>query len=359
MGGSRGRLVCTQDRKIAIDLVNEACSGGARRHKACEILEISIRTLERWQKVNIEDKRKGAQRTVVNKLTEAEKTLILEIANSPEYCDLPPCKIVPMLADEGIYVASESSFYRILREQKQLKHRLLSKCPQRKKPTPCEATGPNQVWSWDITYLPTQVRGVYFYLYIIMDIFSRKIVGFNVHEEQCSEHAANLVQQTCIDEGIDRDQLTLHSDNGAPMRGATMIEMLKFLGVIPSFSRPSVSDDNPYSEALFKTIKYHPKYPVANNFGNIIAARKWVIKFVEWYNNEHKHSALKFITPSQRHIGDDKKILMQRHQVYLQAKERRPERWSRHTRNWGLPTVVALNPNRKAQKTACQGQRLF
>lgn len=329
-----------------------ACAEGARKHKACEILAVSARTVNRWQQSKTQDKRKGSKRTVANKLSAADKAQILDIVNSPLYCDLPPCRIVPMLADDNIYIASESSFYRLLREKKQLAHRLLTKRKKNKKPTPCEADGANQLWSWDITYIPSQVRGVYFYLYIVMDIYSRKIVGWNVHEKQCSEHAAHLIKQTCIDEKVDRDQLTLHSDNGAPMKGATMIEMLKILGVIPSFSRPSVSDDNPYSEALFKTVKYHPTYPVTKKFADIIAARLWVIKFSNWYNTEHMHSALKFVTPQQRHVGDDKKILEKRQAVYQQAKLTHPERWSGQSRNWELSKVVALNPNRKAQKSS-------
>ncbi len=350
MGGPRGRLTCADDRGMAICLINEACAAGARKHKACEVLEISTRTLNRWRRSKKnQDKRKGSKRRVANKLSEAEKNQILVVVNSPAYCDLPPCRIVPMLADDNVYIASESSIYRLLRERKQLAHRQLTKPIKNKKPTPCEAKGPNQVWSWDITYIPSQVRGVYFYLYIVMDIYSRKIVGWNVHESQSSEYAANLIKQTCIDENIDRDQLTLHSDNGAPMKGVTMIEMLKILGVIPSFSRPSVSDDNPYSEALFKTIKYHPTYPVVTKFENIIAVRLWMIKFTNWYNNEHMHSALKFVTPQQQHVGEDKK-LEKRQDVYQQAKKMHPERWAGQTRNWKLSEVVALNPNRKAMK---------
>ena len=349
MGGSRGRLVSEQDRDTAIELIKEACAQGARRHKACEILDISIRTLERWEKDRERDKRKGAKRTVANKLTEEEKAMILEIVNSPDYRDLSPCQIVPRLADKGIYIASESSFYRILRDVKQLEHRQRSKPPTHKKPAPCIATGSNQVWSWDITYLPTQVFGIYIYLYMIIDIYSRKIVGWSVHEEQCSEHAANLIRQACIDENVERDQLTLHSDNGKPMKGATMLAMLEKLGVAPSFSRPSVSDDNPFSEALFKTVKYHPTFPITTKFQNITDARRWVVAFTDWYNNEHRHSALKFVTPNQRHQGDDKEILENRHKVYLQAKEKRPERWSRDIRDWQPSAVVTLNPNKKAQ----------
>ncbi len=335
------------DRKMAVELINEACSHGARRRKACELLSISLRTLERWEKYGTIDHRKGADRKVGNKLSEEERQRVLTMINSGEYCDLPPCQIVPRLADTGIYIASESTIYRILREEKQLTHRGLTKPAKHKRPEPHKATSPNQLWSWDITFLPSQVRGLYFYLYMIMDVYSRKIVGSSIHHEQSANPAANLIQQTCIDEGVQRDQIVLHSDNGSPMKGATMLVMLEKLGVVPSFSRPSISDDNPFSEALFKTIKYHPSFPLTDKFETIFDTRAWIVKFSRWYNDKHMHSGLKFITPTQRHMGLDKKIMANRHGVYLRAKEEHPERWSGKTRNWQLPTVVTLNANMK------------
>jgi putative transposase len=180
-----------------------------------------------------------------------------------------------------------------------------------------------------------------------MDIFSRKITGWSVHESELSSHAACLIEQASHDEGISTNQLVLHSDNGSPMKGITMIEMLKKLGIFPSFSRPSVSDDNPYSEALFKTVKYHPTFPIATYFETIVDARIWCEKFVTWYNQKHLHSGLKFITPEQRHTGDDMAIMENRIWVYETAKQKKPERWARHTRNWTLPESVSLNPNKK------------
>ena len=273
--------------------------------------------------------------------------MIVSIANNEKYRDVAPCSIVPMLADEGRYIASESSFYRILRAQDQLTHRQASRAAKHKRPKQCVAHAPNQVWSWDITYLPSLVSGQYHYLYMIMDIFSRKIVGWSVHETQSAEHASRLIKQACIDENITQAQLTLHSDNGSPMKGATMLAMLEALGVMPSFSRPSVSDDNPFSESLFKTLKYHPTFPSVSKFDRIEEARKWCIQFVDWYNHQHRHSGLKFITPQQRHCGQDKQIMAKRHQVYQMAKLQRPDRWSGSTRNWTLPATVNLNPNRK------------
>jgi putative transposase len=350
--------VAPEERKTAIELVQEAHAKGARKYKACELIGVALRTLERWEKEGAIDRRKGAERNVGNKLTEQEKDMILMTVNSLEYCDFPPCQIVPRLADKGIYIASESSIYRILREKKQLAHRGQTAPRKHKRPMSHEATGPNQLWSWDITYLPSQVQGLYFYLYLIMDVFSRKIVGWSIHERQDSEHAAHLIHQACLDEKVHPKQLILHSDNGSPMKGVTMLAMLENLGVVPSFSRPSVSDDNPYSESLFKTLKYHPSFPLTTKFERIFDARTWTIKFVEWYNTAHLHSGLKFITPAQRHMREDLAIMKKRQSVYQRAKESHPERWSTTTRNWELPTTVTLNANRKNRKNATPEKKL-
>lgn len=348
MGGARGRLISSADRIKAIELIAEARQGGARKAKACEILNLSLRAVERWETAcDKYDKRHLSEHTPKNKLMLEERNMILTISNSEKYRDLPPCKIVPMLADEGKYIASESSFYRVLRVENQLTHRGRSNPKKHNKPKQLMATAPNQIWSWDITYLPTQVRGLYFYLYLVMDIYSRKIVGWSVHEKESSEYAASLIEQTCHNEGIQRNQIVLHSDNGSPMKGITMIMMLDKLGVLPSFSRPSVSDDNPYSESLFKTLKYHPTFPALTKFPLINDARVWCEKFSTWYNEQHLHSGLKFITPEQRHCGGDKMIMENRHSVYQNAKQNHPERWTGNTRNWDLPQKVMLNPNKE------------
>jgi transposase InsO family protein len=321
---------------------------GALKYQACELLGVAMRTIERWQKDDgLIDKRKQALHLPANKLSEVERAMVLTIANSKAYQNLPPCKIVPMLADAGRYVASESTFYRVLRAENQLAHRHLTRPAKHHKPDAHEASGANQVWSWDISYLPTQVRGLYFYLYMIVDIFSRKIVGWSVHEVESSEHAAALIKQACLDEKVNREQIVLHSDNGSSMKGATMLAMLQTLGVLPSFSRPSVSDDNPYSEALFKTLKYHPTFPRWTKFAEINESRNWCEKFVVWYNQVHLHSALKFVTPLQRHNGEDGDVLDKRHLVYQVAKKKNPDRWSGNSRDWSLPQIVALNPDKK------------
>ncbi len=250
-----------------------------------------------------------------------------------------------MLADDGKYLASESTLYRLLRRENQLKHRSRAKPRNVQKPRAIAATGPNQVYSWDITYLLSSVKGKYFYLYFFMDIYSRKVVGYQVYEKESSDYAADILEEIYIKEKVSKDRVILHSDNGSPMKGATMLATLQRLGVIPSFSRPGVSNDNPFSESLFRTLKYHPTYPF-KPFSSLAEAREWVYHFVRWYNTEHLHSGIKFVTPDQRHSGEDVKILKNRSEVYALAKRKKPYRWSRGIRNWEKDYQVLLNPER-------------
>jgi transposase InsO family protein len=290
-----------------------------------------------------------------NRLSQAERERIVGVLNSPEYRDLSPAQIVPRLADKGIYLASESTFYRLLNDMKMNRHRESSQPVTRTRPAEHVATGPNQVWSWDITYLPLQIRGLFLYLYMVLDVYSRKIVAWHVHDRESAELGADLVTEACFREGIKRGQIVLHSDNGGPMKGATMLAKLQDLGVIPSFSRPSVSDDNPYSEALFRTLKYRPHYP-ERRFADLNDARHWVEKFVRWYNHDHLHSGIRFVTPADRHDGKDRQILAGRDRVYQEARRRHPERWSAKTRNWSAVEKVFLNKTKhhieKARKAA-------
>ena len=342
--GGRGRRHSLADRKLALGLIRDARDAGARLQKACEVLELDIRTVQRWLTKGIgEDGRAGPKTRPANKLSEAERRGILAIANLPEYRDLSPKQIVPLLADLGRYLASESTFYRILRAENLLRHRAASKPATRHRPRELVAKRPNQVWSWDITYLYSPIKGVYFYLYLIVDVFSRKIVGWAVHDSECQVLASDLIEAACAAEGVERDQIDLHSDNGGPMKGAIMVTTLQKLGVMPSFSRPSVSNDNPFSESLFRTLKYCPEYP-SKPFATVEAASSWVINFVDWYNNHHLHSAICFVTPAQRHTGEDRMILERRQVVYQEAQAKNPERWSGQTRDWSRAKVVRLNP---------------
>ena len=277
-----------------------------------------------------------------NKLSATERQRILDVVNSPRFRDLSPKQIVPTLADEGTFFASESTMYRVLRAAGQLEHRGRAKPPKHRRPDELVATGPNQVWCWDITLLPSSIRGKFFYLYMIVDVFSRKIVGKAVHDTESAIHAAVLITVACAAEGVARDQLVIHSDNGGPMKGATMLATLQALGVAASFSRPGVSDDNPFAEAAFRTLKYRPEYP--SRFLSIEAAHAWVDRFADWYNHHHLHSAIGFVTPHQRHAGVDVAILKHRKVVYEAARRRHPARWSRSCRSWDRVAVVRLNP---------------
>ena len=265
----------------------------------------------------------------------------MRVVNSPRFRDLSPKQIVPILAEEGRYVASESTIYRLLREEGQLQHRGLTRAP-RARPRPAEkvADGPNQLWTWDITYLPTSVRGRFYYLYMVVDVWSRKVVGAGVYEKERSKFASELIS-TCFAREGSKPGLILHSDNGAPMKGATLLATLQGLGVTTSFSRPRVSDDNPYSESLFRTVKYRPGYPSV--FTSVAMATEWVESFVDWYNTKHRHSGIKFVTPEQRHAGRERAILQARDDTYQAACVINPERWSGATRNWAPVEVVKLN----------------
>jgi len=189
--------------------------------------------------------------------------------------------------------------YRLLRTLKMNQHRQGSNPSHRHSPETFTACGPNQIWSWDITYLPSTVKGQFFYLYMVMDLYSRKAVACQVYESESGEFASDLITDACFREKISKDQVILHSDNGSPMKSATMLAKLQDLGIMPSFSRPSVSNDNPFSESLFRTLKYRPNYP-EKPFENVIEARAWADNFVVWYNTVHLHSSINFITFSFR-----------------------------------------------------------
>lgn len=322
-------------KQMAITLIDEAMAAGAHRHPACAVLGVSARTLRRWRgAADLADKRRGAARHSPHALSDAERDKIVQTCNSAAYRDLPPSQIIPRLADRGIYIASESSFYRVLKANEQDARRGRAAPPRKvARPAPVAAARANVAWSWDITYLPTTVRGEFLRLYMIVDIFSRLITGWEVHAEESAERASALIARAYLRHGVRRGELVLHSDNGSPMKAATMLATLQRLGVVPPFSRPAVSNDNPYSEALFRTVKYTPAWPQAP-FVDIDAARQWVAQFVRWYNSEHWHSAIEFVTPQERHDGRHVSILSERHAVYTAAKVAHPLRWrGRATRN--------------------------
>lgn len=344
--GRRGRMINATDRKQAVELINEAVDSGAALYKACKELGISKRTYNRWKDSDYIDKRTTCVRPEpANKLTSEERQEILNVSNSAEFSSKTPCEIVPILADRGIYLASESTFYKVLKEANQLAHRGREHKKQKRPISTHKASGPNQVWMWDITYLNGPIKGKYYYLYMFSDLFSRKIVGWEVWESEDAGHASELIKRIYRDEKLflKKEPLVLHSDNGSPMKGATMLETLYSLGITPSRSRPRVSNDNPYAESLFKTLKYVPDFQ-PQGFETLIEARLWVKRFVDWYNNEHRHSGIHYVTPAQRHRGEDKEILSKRRETYELAKRVHPERWTKQIRDWNYSKEEWLNP---------------
>ena len=328
-------------------MIDDAVTQGSRLNPAAQVLGLTVRTVQRWRlQSGGNDRRHGPLTRPANKLTPAERQQVLSVANSPTYRELSPKQIVPRLADQGRYIASESTFYRILRETNQLTHRQRSRPATHRRPKEKIATGPCQVWSWDITYLRSTIRGQFFYLYMILDVWSRKIIAATVFSKECGQNSALLFVQAFHQHGVDPNSLTLHSDNGSPMKGSTMLATLQRLGVVPSFSRPGVSNDNPFSESLFRTMKYRPEYP-SRPFETERESQKWVDAFAHWYNTEHLHSEIRFVTPDDRHYGKDIEKLNKRKDVYEQARKKNPERWARQIRNWAPIEIVRLNPERK------------
>src|SRR5208282_3849028 len=301
------------------------------------------------------DRRPDADRPIPSHaLSEAERARIIAVANEPRFAATPPARIVPALADEGVYLASESSFHRVLRAHGQMNRRGRARPPRASGPPHTHiATRPGDVWCWDVTFLPAPMQGRWFYLYLILDLYSRKIVGFEVHDTDSAEHAAHLARRTALAEAVHAMPMrpVLHGDNGATLKATTVLAMLHWLGIKPSYSRPRVSDDNPYAEALFRTAKYRPEFPV-KGFADLDAARQWAMRFVHWYNEEHRHSAIRHVTPAQRHAGQDRALLAARHEIYQRARQNAPRRLGREadqgrsTRNWTPVDAVTLNPER-------------
>lgn len=343
-------MIGTQDRRDAVTLIDEAVASGARLFRACAELNLSSRTYRRWTEVQGEvkaDQRPDAARpTPANALSKDERQHLVAVSCQPEFASLPPSQIVPMLADQGLYLASESTFYRVLKAHDLQHHRGRAAAPSHSEPKRHQASAANQVWVWDITWLPGPLAGTYFYLYLMLDLFSRKVVGWEVYEEETAERASGVIRKASLAEGRGMTPLVLHADNGSPMKGATMLTTLQKLGIAPSFSRPGVSDDNAQAEAFFRTLKYRPGYP-GKGFKTLDEVRQWVMKFVRWYNTTHRHSALKFVTPAQRHQGTDIAVLQAREALYAEAKAAKPERWRGPTRNWDRPAIVYLNPIRQ------------
>jgi transposase InsO family protein len=290
------------------------------------------------------DKRSGAEKHIPRKLTLKEENKIIDISNSLEYRDNNPHEIVALLLEKGTYIASTSTFYRVLNKNHQINHRTNAKPRQkRSKPPQKIATGPNQVWCWDITWLKTDVRGIYHYAYVITDIYDRSIVGWEIHDREESALAVDLFDSLTSEFNL--KGVHLHSDNGAPMRGSSLLAFLNGLEVTNSFNRPRTSNDNAYIESFFRTLKYSPGYP--NHFKSIEDSRYWMADFIDWYNNYHLHSAIGYVTPNQKRSGKHNRIYKKRNKTLEKAKKLNPGRWgSRKTKEWIVDNHVILNKDK-------------
>jgi putative transposase len=275
-------------------------------------------------------------------VTDDERAVILSELTGDRFCDVAVPEIYATLLDEGRYLCSKSTMYRILRRANMILDRR-KQVSRTHYPRPeLLATAPNQVWSWDITKLKGPAKWTYFYLYVIMDIFSRYVVGWLVADREHSALARELIEESCDRQGIKEDQLTLHADRGSSMKSKPVAHMLSDLGVTKSHSRPHVSNDNPFSEAGFKTLKYRPEFP--ERFGSLVDSRSFCRDFFPWYNDEHHHSGIEMLTPSDLHYGRGGRILAQRHQTMVEAFTRNPERFNgRIPKMATLPTEVWIN----------------
>jgi putative transposase len=276
-------------------------------------------------------------------LSETEKTAIRSLLNSERFVDQSPREVYATLIDEGQYVCSFRSMYRILggngeiRERRnQLRH------PEYKKPE-LLATQPNQLWSWDITKLRGPAKWTYYYLYVILDVFSRYVVGWMIADQELAALANALIAETCARQGIAPAQLTIHADRGSSMTSKSVALLLADLGITKTHSRPHVSDDNPYSEAHFKTLKYQGDYP--GSFGCLADARAWAKRFFDWYNTQHHHTGIGLLTPADVHLGRAAAVLQQRQQVLDRAFDKNPERFVKGpAKPAPLPKAVWINP---------------
>jgi putative transposase len=275
-------------------------------------------------------------------LSETEREAVVEVLHSPTFVNMAPAAIFATLLDEGKYLCSVRTMYRILASLDEVRERrAIARRPAYKKPE-LLASGPNQVWSWDITKLKTFEKWVYFYLYVLMDIFSRYVVGYLIAERESGELARELILESCEKQGIVPGTLTIHSDRGTPMKSKTVSMLYTDLGIDKSLSRPSVSDDNPFSEAQFKTVKYCPRF--LERTGTIHEARDMGRDLVTWYNCEHKHSGIGYYTPEQVHYGKHVELQKTRAKALSEAYSRNPERFKLMPKPQAVPNGVWINP---------------
>lgn len=312
--------------------------------EACESLEMPRSSYYREQSA----RRSPVRRPSHRRLSQEERERVLEALRSERFCDQSPRQVWAELMDEDTYLCSVRTMYRILAQNRAVRERRRQlRHPEYTRPE-LVATGPNELWSWDITKLKGPRKWNYFCLYVLMDVYSRKVVGWLVAERETSTLAVELIRHSCRREGIERDQLTVHADRGSSMRSKPVAFLLADLGVTKTHSRPYTSTDNPYSEAQFKTLKYQPDFP--ERFGSIEDARAFLVRYFRWYNHEHCHSGIGLVSPAKRHDGTDKIVYEKRQAVLATFYEQHPERFVRGLPSPpGLPGEVWINPPREGK----------
>jgi putative transposase len=310
---------------------------------ACRVLSVARSRVYRARRQTPEPPAPPPRPTPARALSGDEQALVREVLNSERFQDHAPRQVYATLLDEERYLCSWRTMYRILAAHAEVRERR----DQLRHPTYTRpellATAPNQLWSWDITKLKGPAAWTYYYLYVILDVYSRCIVGWLVMERECASLAEELIADTCAKENIQAEQLTLHADRGSAMTSKTVAQLLADLGVTKTHSRPHVSNDNPFSEAQFKTLKYRPGFP--EQFGSLMDARSWMRQFVGWYNHEHHHSGIGLLTPATVHDGKAAAVLAARQQVLERAYTAHPERFVRGTpKPAEVPGAVWINP---------------
>lgn len=351
-------MISAQDRLKALELIDEAVGNGARIEKACEVVGISARTCQNWKyrwskRQTLTDKRTTRpQLTRYNAFSEEEKLRIIKRYCERDVASLPLNQAFYKLLDSGVYLGSISTVYRVMKAANLNEYRNVTRRPtKRHAPTTHEATGPNQVWSWDITYFrDSSCQTRFYYGYVIVDVYSRYVIRAQVFDADSAKNAAEFLAAAFRQHGIRPRRLVLHSDNGASMKATITQAVLERYGVQGSHSRPRVSNDNPYSESLFKTLKYTGvvRYP-RGGLPTVEAWQNWLDGFVIDYNENRFHSGIGFLTPKSRHLGEDAEILQKRKVVIENAFQAHPERWIQgHTLNCEPIGSVFLNPERMA-----------
>ena len=322
--------------------------------EACRVLEVPRSTYYRQQPAAIagEPPRPAAPGRATRRspraLSQEERSQIRALLNSERFADCAPREVYATLLDEGTYLCSWSTMYRILREAAEVKRRRDQRRQGAYVKPELLATRPNQLWSWDITKLKGPTTWTYYYLYVILDVYSRYVVGWMIAERETAELAAAFIDATCAKEGIAPEQLTLHADRGSAMTSKCVAHLLADLGVTKTHSRPQVSNDNPFSEAQFKTVKYHPSCP--ERFGSVADARAWARRLFPWYNQDHHHTGIGLLTPATVHHGRAEEVRAARQAVLRAAYSTRPERFVRgEPRPAAVPTAVWINPPAASQ----------